>query len=384
MLPMALKSRLITLLLGLVPLSPLLAADEQPSQADLDAITEAIARVETRIDNTSSERSQVEQQLLESEQAISTLNESIRAVEQSLAEEDQRLAALLEEQARLEASRNEQQATIARYLRSAWQSGNAAYLKLLLNQEDIARSNRMLQYYRHFNQARAERVAEWQQTLTSLQEVASSIQASQQRLGQQQQQLEAEHASLRSKQEDRQALLAELESTLQQSGAELVRLEAQRDELALLIEELNRSMKRLASSNEPFAERKGKLPWPTEGGRLLNSFGSRHSQGDLVWQGVNIEVPAGTEVHAIHHGRVVYADWFGSSGLLLIIDHGDGYMSLYAQNQALLHSVGDWVSSGELIAMAGDTGGQREAGLYFEIRHNGQSRDPVAWCEARD
>lgn len=381
---MALKHCIIALLLSLTPLSHLTAADEPPSQADLDAITEAISRVETRIENTSSERSDVESQLQETEQAISSVNSRIREVEQALAEERRRLEALQEEQARLEASRSEQQSTIARYLRSAWRGGRAEYLKLLLNQEDIARSNRMLQYYRHFNQARAERIAEWNRTLAAMRDVAADIAETNRTLAQRQQQLEEERSNLEASQENRETLLAELETVLEESGEELARLEGQREELALLIEELNRSVNSLSTNTEPFAELKGRLPWPTDSGRLLNSFGSRHSQGDLIWQGVNISVPAGTEVRAIHHGRVVYADWFGSSGLLLIIDHGDGYMSLYAQNQELFHDVGDWVNSGAVIATAGDTGGQREAGLYFEIRHNGQSRDPVAWCEARD
>lgn len=380
---MALQHRIIALLLSLAPLSHLSAADDPPSQADLDAITEAIDRVETRIEETSSERGDVEQQLQETEQAISSVNSRIREVEAALAEERRRLEALQEEQARLAASRSEQQETIARYLRSAWQGGRSEYLKLLLNQEDIARSNRMLQYYRHFNQARAERIAEWNRTLDAMQDVAADIEASNRTLAEQQEQLEAERRDLQARQNDRETLLAELESVLEESSEELTRLEGQRQELELLIEELNRSLNR-STNAEPFAELKGRLPWPTDEGRLLNSFGSQHSQGDLVWQGVNIQVPAGTEVRAIHNGRVVYSDWFGGSGLLLIIDHGDGYMSLYAQNQELFHDVGDWVNSGDVIATAGDTGGQREAGLYFEIRHNGQSRDPVAWCEARD
>src|SRR5690606_140784 len=146
-----------------------------------------------------------------------------------------------------------------------------------------------------------------------------------------------------------------------------------------------RSLRNLGLGNQqqPFAELKGQLPWPAQGS-LMNSFGSRQSQGDLTWQGGNIRVEAGAQVRAIHHGRVVFADWFGRSGLLLIIDHGDGYMSLYAQNEQLLHGVGDWVGSGEVIATAGNTGGQSETSLYFEIRHQGRSQDPVAWCMARN
>ncbi len=108
-------------------------------------------------------------------------------------------------------------------------------------------------------------------------------------------------------------------------------------------------------------------------------FGQRHQLGDLNSQGIVIAVPEGAPVRAVHHGRVVFADWLASAGLLLIIDHGGGYMSLYAQNQNLFKSVGEWVNAGEGIASAGDTGGQREPGLYFEIRRDGRAQDPIPW-----
>ena len=100
----------------------------------------------------------------------------------------------------------------------------------------------------------------------------------------------------------------------------------------------------------------------------------------MRWQGVNIPAKEGTTVRSIHHGRVVYADWLRGSGLLLIIDHGDGYMSLYAHNQSLLRDVGEWVSAGTPVATVGDSGGQAKAALYFEIRYQGKPTDPARWC----
>ncbi len=124
------------------------------------------------------------------------------------------------------------------------------------------------------------------------------------------------------------------------------------------------------------------MPWPLEGPHL-NRFGERHSLGDLTWEGVTIGASAGENVRAIHQGRVIFADWFTTSGLLLIIDHGDGYMSLYAHNQELYKTVGEWVAAGDVVAAAGNTGGQREPSLYFEIRRNGRAENPVNWCIPR-
>jgi septal ring factor EnvC (AmiA/AmiB activator) len=151
--------------------------------------------------------------------------------------------------------------------------------------------------------------------------------------------------------------------------------------MELLLEELRLSIANisLGSDQQDFATMKGLLPWPVAG-RLSNNWGSSYGLGDLNWEGVTVDAREGSEVRAIHHGRVVFSDWFSSSGLLLIIDHGDGYMSLYAQNQALFKEVGEWVNSGETIATVGNTGGKEEYGLYFEIRHNGESEDPSAWC----
>ena len=129
-----------------------------------------------------------------------------------------------------------------------------------------------------------------------------------------------------------------------------------------------------------FGELRGDMPWPLQGKRR-NRFGQSRNSGNLRWQGVTIAAPEGSTVQAIHHGRVVYADWLRGSGLLLILAHGDGYMSLYAHNQTLLREVGEWVSAGSAIATVGDSGGQQSAALYFEIRHNGKPQNPTRWCK---
>jgi septal ring factor EnvC (AmiA/AmiB activator) len=152
-----------------------------------------------------------------------------------------------------------------------------------------------------------------------------------------------------------------------------------------LIEELQLSIANLSLEGQQhtFQNLKGNLIWPVKGA-VINSWGSNYGLGDLNWQGITISAENGSDVRAVHHGRVVFADWFSSSGLLLIIDHGGGYMSLYAHNKALFRDVGEWVNSGDIIASVGNTGGQQEYGLYFEIRYNGESENPSGWLMARN
>lgn len=371
-------------MLALLLASPALAQDA-PDEADLRRLGDAIATVQARIDEARGERGAVERQLDDAERALAAAGRELRAVEQRIAGQETRLGELRARQAALEAAKAEQQALIARYLRAAWRGGREEYLKLLLNQEDLDASARTLRYYRYFTDARAARIARWNATLDQLARLQAETQDAALALGRSRDELETRRAELEAARLQRLALLDELDRVLAESGSELARLQREREEMQVLIEELNRAITGLSldGQQQPFAELKGRLPWPVDG-EPLNRFGARHELGDLTWQGVTLAAPPGSEVHAIHHGRVVYAGWFSGSGLLLIIDHGDGYMSLYAHNQALYKEVGDWVASGETVAAAGDTGGRRESGLYFEIRHEGRSQDPAQWCVARN
>jgi septal ring factor EnvC (AmiA/AmiB activator) len=120
------------------------------------------------------------------------------------------------------------------------------------------------------------------------------------------------------------------------------------------------------------------LSWPTDG-QVVKRFGDPRADGRLKWQGIILSAPAGSDVRAVYNGRVIFSDWLDGMGLLLIIEHGDGYMSLYAHNQDLLKEVGEWVEPGEMIAHVGDSGGRAAAGLYFEIRKNGEPVNPGQW-----
>lgn len=369
-------------LLLLLPVA--VTAQPAPDPEQLERLNAAIAQVQDALASTRGERNTVYAEVLDLERDIAGIRAEITTVQQSIATEQARLAALETERSAREAERDAQQALIASYLKNAWQGGKQAGLKLLLNQDDPLQSARLLRYYRYFSAARAEQIAAFEQTLAQLAEVAIAITASRTTLETRAAELAASEDALAASLQQREASIAHLDTELDTQGSELQRLQDEKIELQILLEELRQSLANLVPEEdmEPFAKRKGQLPWPLDG-RVLQAYGSRHSLGDLTMEGITLAGSAGADIHAIHHGRVVFADWFNTSGLLLIIDHGDGYMSLYAHNQELYKAVGDWVFSGEAIAAVGNTGGQREFGLYFEIRHNGKAENPAQWCVAR-
>jgi septal ring factor EnvC (AmiA/AmiB activator) len=360
--------------------APLLKSQENPSQADLDALSQTISSVQSQIERTRQQRSSLEIELETNERVISDINGNISELGRLINAEQARLNGLEQQSLELNRRKTSQETLISQYILAAYQNGKEEYLKLLLNQQSISSSLRVLRYYQYFNDARSAKITEFQETLDEIDTISSEIQETSRNLSTQRNNLLEQQLSLQQRQEERLNLLAELDVALANSTNELSRLEIQYEEMTLLIEELSRAILDISfgSQGEDFASLRGSLPWPLEGS-LLNTYGENYDLGDLNWEGITIAGAAGTEVKAIHHGRIIYSDWFSNSGLLLIIDHGDGYMSLYAHNQALYKEVGEWVTSGETIAAVGNTGGRNENGVYFEIRYNGEAQNPANW-----
>jgi len=361
-----------------------LRAQAPPDPAELERLEAAIARVQGELASTRNERSAVQEAVLASERQIAAVQQQVATLNAEVARRKTELQQLEVQQQTLHEQRLQQQQLLAVYLKSAWMTGTEEYLKLVLNQQDPLQGARMLRYYNYFSTARARHIASFNLVLAELDLVATQIEAGTLELELQQGELAGQQAVLAASQAERQQALASLDTQLTNRGEELQQLEREKYEIELLFEELRRSIVEIpfGDDQEPFAARKGSMTWPLDG-RVVNTFGTRHALGDLTWEGLTIAATAGSDIRAVHHGRVVFADWFNTSGLLLIIDHGDGYMSLYAHNQELYRVVGAWVAGGEVVAAAGNTGGQREPGLYFEIRHNGRAENPASWLLAR-
>jgi septal ring factor EnvC (AmiA/AmiB activator) len=268
---------------------------------------------------------------------------------------------------------------LAGQLRAAYMIGREEPLKLLLNQQYPLHSGRLYTYYSYVGRARAEQIGQIQVHVQRLDELDAELAQQQQNLSslraaQQVQLQQLEHAR-----NDRQTVLASLNAAAQTREKSLARLKTQQADLERLLQELDHSLKTVPPPDNAtaFGRSRGQLSWPVAG-HVTAQFGAKRASG-VSWEGVVIATERGAPVAAVAGGRVVYADWLPGLGLLVILDHGEGYMSLYGHNDRLLKAVGESVAAGEGIAAAGDTGGRASPELYFEIRKAGKPVNPAPW-----
>lgn len=345
----------------------------------LEAVRGQIQAVEQRLARQTSERDAESEDLRQAELGIAAVNRELARLREQLREQQARQRTLAAATAAANTRIAGERAALAQQVRSSYISGREEFLKLLLNQESPATLGRMLIYYDYFNRARSERIAAVGTELAGLVSLAAQarqVEAELERLqAAQARELEAQEAA----RAERRRAIADLDSSIAAGDGEIAKLRGEEQRLAALVIELGELLAGFPrSSEEPFAALKGRLPWPVQG-PLAQTFGQPRGGGPLRWNGVMLAADVGTTVRAVYHGRVAFSDWLPGLGLLIIVDHGDGYMSLYGHNEALLRDSGDWVAPGEAIAQVGDTGGQAEAALYFEIRHRGAPVDPRSW-----
>jgi len=351
----------------------------------LSQVRERIERLRKDIEKTQTQHDSVRTELRDIERQISKLLGVLKQLNRQLAGQQRKLRDLHQQRKQLQAELATQHHLLARQVEAAFMIGRQEYLKLLLNQEDPAAVGRTMTYYDYFNRARAKRIAATRATLKQLQGVEQEITAQTEALNQTRQQQLDKKTALEKTSGERAVIVAKLQSQLDSKAQELKRLVEDERRLQDLVSRLDQAIPDILTapgSHKPFSQLRGKLMWPTRG-RLQVTFGTRRSGSRLKWNGVLIRASEGREVRAVSHGRVAYADWLRGYGLLMIIDHGNGYMSLYGHNQALYKETGEWVEAGEVIASVGKSGGQTQAGLYFEIRHNGKPTDPARWCRGR-
>jgi len=356
--------------------------DEHEVRSKLEQLQGDIKRVGEEISADSARRNSLQQELREAELNLGRLQKEMAANQRALVASQEELTELQQQRGELEQARDAQQARIALELKTAWQLGQQGQVKVLLNQESPHTVARAMAYYRYFFKARNDLVATYRETLGELQAVEQRIAGTLDQLAGQQAMLEEQQAQLVTAQASREKTVASLNDSIQSKAEQLKQMEQNRRELESLVAAIEKAVADLEVPDDyqPFKSARGKMPWPLAG-RPTNNFGKPRNEGKMRWQGVTIPAKEGTRVNAIHHGRVVYADWLRGSGLLVIIDHGDGYMSLYAHNQSLLREVGEWVGAGTPISTVGNSGGQEQSALYFEIRHQGKPTNPAQWCK---
>lgn len=358
-------------------------ATPEEVRAQIEALEDDIRQFQQILEETQSARSELEKSLRDSEREISTILKRIDTIESELSEGESTVDELVDEQVQLNQQKREQQTLIKAQIRSAWELGQQSQIKVVLNQDDPHEVSRMLKFHEYVSRARAEDVARFRTTLKQLAAITDQINQENRQLREQRDQLIEQRETLRAAEVARQDTLTSLNAEIKRTGANITKRRQDRSHLERLLERITAGQVYIpgASDEMPFAARKGKLAWPIEG-RIQHTFGSMRSDGQLRWDGTLIAAPQGTPVKSVHYGRVVFSDWLRGFGLLMIINHGDGYMSLYGHNSILYRETGDWVVTGEVIATVGDTGGQDKTGLYFEIRSGGKPANPQQWCRA--
>jgi septal ring factor EnvC (AmiA/AmiB activator) len=364
-------------LFGAVLLTILSAAPAQDEQAELEAVRARIEALEARISAQRSAMDAERQALQDIEARIGAQHAAIERSRRELAAEQARLEELNAAVATSRVELSTEHDALARQVLLSYTTGREALLKLVLNQESPTALGRMVTYYDFFNEFRSNRIESVRGQLEELAALMRAARESEQRFADLTAEREAELAELESSRAQRNAMISAQQSRLSESGQALESLRDDEQRLTDLVVELGDILTAFpAGSQEPFASLKGRLAWPASGS-IEGRFGELRDGGPLRWNGVLVDAEPGSMVRAIHHGRVAFSDWLPNFGLLMIVDHGDGYLSVYGHNEVLLRESGEWVAPGDELAQVGSDGGR--AGLYFELRHNGDAIDPSDW-----
>lgn len=371
----------VTLLLLLQSLLPRELVAEQDTQ-QLQQLRDRMEGIQSGLSGKQERRQAMQQELLAAEKGISQQSQELKRLERMLAEQRQRIRVAKMQQGLNKNALIFQRKIMEKQIRSAYTIGRQDRLKLLLNQQDPAVAGRLMVYHDYFNRSRMRQLDLIQDTLTKLHQAEMEMTADERRLNELQTRKQQEKSGLEKNRNDRKRLISELDRDITSDTERLRELKLDEKRLQNLLSKIQKKVSdetRFQPSNAPFAKQKGSLNWPAKG-RFAARFGAE-KRGGLKWDGVLISAPEGDDVKAVYAGKVVFADWLRGFGLMLILDHGDGYMTLYGHNQSLTKQPGDLVRSNEVVAVLGDSGGLTESGVYFALRHKGQPINPSSWCK---
>lgn len=359
--------------------------DDPGSKAtELQALQKRIKGLQQELEFDTKKYNKSERTLRRTERKIGRINKKIRKLDVQLKVQERRLTKLRKQEQNQRQGLSKQRQLLAGQIRASYATGKQEYIKILLNQKDPASLGRILTYYDYFNRARSDEIGQLTQTIASIKETQQSLKEEQRKTRTFQQQRRDEKRALTSSKTERKKLINRLRLEISSKSDQLAQMQRNEEELQRILQQLELALEEFPTAapivREPFARLKGKLKWPIKG-RHLHSFGSSRKLANLRWNGVLIKAKEGANIRSIAHGQVIFSDWLRGYGLLLIIDHGDGYMSLYGHNQSLFKDVGDGVDRGEVIGLIGNSGGSAQSALYFEIRHNSKPTNPRRWCK---
>ena len=370
--------RLITLLAVLLPPLPGGAAPSvEATAAQLTTLKRELAEVERWLTESASDQAALDHALKQADQALSEQARATRAASQALAETQRAVRDLESELATTETAYEAQQAALATTVRSAWLLSRRSPLQLALEGESPDARGRVLTFQAFLAEHYGTAAAELDATALALKGQRATLEAERQVRVARQREATAFERQLAVARSQRARSLDLFRTRLREKKAQRTALSQDASALAALLKRLEAE-----AAKRPFTARPGTFPWPLEG-RVLQAFGAPLETGQLRANGLRLGAEEGTPARAIASGQVVFADWLRGFGLMIIIDHGEGWLSLYGQAESLLYREGQQVEAGEVIATAGRSGGARSAGLWFELRQDGAPQDPIRWCVAR-
>jgi len=353
-------------------------------QDKLERLQKSIEKIQQHLQGSKKQRSHVMTELNELEVKISENARILKKLERDIYTIKKQKNDLESELQLIDKQLIEQRHILSEQMRAAYSMGHQQNLKMLLNQQDPAQAGRTQEYFNYLSRARQQQITTFLDTFERKKLAEASLK----------QALETQNNLLLSQKDEkrirqkqrlkRKSLVAELSKKIKNQENTLSSLESSRSRIENLLKSLGELLADIPTSpseNQPFVSQKGRLPWPVSG-EFLGNFGDDKNYGDLKWNGVLIKAEMGTPVRVIGHGRVAFSDWLQGFGFITIVDHGEGYMSLYGHNESLFKQTGDWVQAGEVIATAGDSGGQLVSGVYFEIRSRGKPINPAKWCNS--
>lgn len=372
-------SRLLPLLICLLLALPA-HAEQKASQAQLKKLNQQISSLQKRLQSRQQQVKSINSKLRENDTRINEIGRELATLDNQLGDLSANGQKLEQQRDALRLALEKNAAAINHQIRQQHRLGQQPQLQLLLNLQDPDDLNRQMRYFNNVNKALAEQIISFRQQLAALGSTENALGDNAQAMATKREALATQQKKLQQAQQSRKESLASLNRQIRKDRKSLSSLKLNQKRMEKLLAELKRSLdlSQLASNDKAFKELKGKLNWPLKG-RIKRGFGSKRD--GITYDGIWVSGRTGSAVRAVHHGRVAFADWLRGYGMVLIIDHGSGYMSLYGYNQALLRAPGDWVSAGETIATVGQSGGHAEPGLYFAIRYKGRASNPKRWLK---
>lgn len=355
----------------------------QSTRDRLETVRERIQAVAEDVAREREQRDELTQRLAEAEREIDRLHRKLRDMADAIGEREAAIAALRERARRQERRLAGERRQLAAQVRAAYIGGRQGKLRLLLSGRDPATLGRLLVYHDYYARARTDAIDTLSDSLAELAATRREIAAERDELAAQRAERERMLAAVESRQAERRKTLAAIEARLAKRGDELEALRADEARLENLVERLRKELADIPAQAEspPFDRLKGKLEPPVPGPTIAR-FGQPKFDGRLRWQGVWLAADAGATVHSAAAGRVVYVGWMHRYGLIVVLDHGDGYFTVYGHNRSTRAEVGQWVAAGEAIAEAGRSGGHQRDGVYFEIRRGRTPVNPSQWLRS--